>query len=182
LPWKLITRCTGWQARVGPAANTPAAIPLVSWPGGESTVLLVRVLDREAPTLAAVAFDIEQSCAKVVYPERQRLAGTSTKLLLVEPDGRTAMQNGKQLEFRHIEVRSDAPHRGTTYTVASTSRHVPRVTQSTDGSVAVLLPSPTGTVAYRVAEKRFECTEMSTWSHVPIWLARSSSGNSTCSR
>ena len=125
-------------------------------------MLLVRVGDRVAPTLTTVAPSIAQSWASVVYPDRHRVEGTSWRLLLLDPAGRTAMQNGKQFKFKHIELLGDAPHRGTTYTVASTSLHVPRVTQSTDGRVAVLVPSPTGTVAYRVAENRFECTETST--------------------
>jgi hypothetical protein len=66
LGWKLITLWAGWHARVGPEENTPAAIPLLSWPGGEITVLLVRLAGRLVPTLMTAALESEQSWAKVV--------------------------------------------------------------------------------------------------------------------
>ena len=95
-----------------------------------------------------------QSRASTVRPVRHRLAPASIRFSRPLPVGRTAMQKGK-----HAAVGTHArgplgdascPHRGTTHTVASVSRHVPREMQSVVASVVWDEPTVAGPAPGRV--------------------------------
>ena len=130
---------------------------------------------------------IAQSCPRMVRPSRHRLVPASIRLSRPLPAARDAMQNGKHAEdsvhpaplFRFWSC----PHRGTTHTVASISRHVPRAMQSLVGSVLAPPPVPirASVVWYRVNDQRTDLTKMSTPAHA-YCLATSVSGNMACSR
>ena len=102
-----------------------------------------------------------QSCPRIVAPSRQRPARTNARLVRPLPALRAAMQNGMHgavgmhasSAFRAVSC----PHRGTSQTVASSSRHVPLEMQS------CVVPAP---ASYRVYDHRTDLTYRSTPAHV----------------
>ena len=105
-----------------------------------------------------------QSCPRIVVPSLHRAARTNTRLTRPLPAVLAAMQNGTHgATGRHAISPLSAlscPHLGTSHTVASSSRHVPREMQS-----CVVAP-PLVVASYRVYDHRTGFTYRSTPAHV----------------
>jgi hypothetical protein len=123
-----------------------------------------------------------QSWPMSMSPSRHRPARARNRLSRPLPAARAAMQNGKHAASGTHPRPPGSAHRGTTHTVASTSRHVPRAMQSCVVGSAVRSP-PDPSVAsgleYRVYDQRTGFTWMSTPPHV-YSRAAAASGQSTC--
>lgn len=160
-----------------PDCRIPALFPSVR--------LTAPVLPIPACTVPGSELAIEQSWPRIVRPSRHRRAPASIRLSRPLPALLDAMQNGKHAAVRvHPVFRLWSwPHRGTTHTVASISRQVPRAMQSLVGSVLAPPPVPSraSVVWYRVNDQRTDLTKMSTPAHT-YCRATSVSGNMACSR
>ena len=123
-----------------------------------------------------------QSWPISISPSRHRPARARNRLSRPLPAARAAMQKGKHAAAGTHPSPPPSAQRGTTHTVASTSRHVPRAMQScVVGSVvrSPLDPSVASGLEYRVYDQRTGFTWMSTPEHV-YSLAAAASGHRTC--
>jgi len=164
----LVTRWAGWHSTpAGGDAYTDAPSPLapssVSPP--PSTRVTVPELPMEGWTRSGRVAASPQSRASRVRPDRQRRAPASTRLSPALPLALAAMQKGKHAAVGMHALGSrrlaSCPHRGTTHTVASTSRHVPREMQSVEASDTVDEPTvaaPAPGWVYRVKGNRTDLT------------------------
>jgi hypothetical protein len=128
------------------------------------------------PTSPGVVVASAQSWAMSISPSRHRPARARNRLSRPLPAARAAMQNGKH-GASGTHPSPPSTHRGTTQTVASTSRHVPRAMQSCVVGSAVrapLEPSVASGLEYRVYDQRTDLTWMSTPPHVYSPPARAS--------
>lgn len=153
----LRTLGAGWQA-TSPGGNAytgdarPAA-PSVS-PISEPTALVAPDMPAAMCMSSGPVRSSPQSRASTVRPVRHRAAPASIRFSRPLPVGRTAMQKGTHAavgtQARGSLAPASWPHRGTTHTDASVSRHVPREMQSVVASVVWDAPTVAGPAPGRV--------------------------------
>ena len=162
----LITPGTGWHTLLLDAAEEKTAPTL--WVVTNGVVTMVAVVSGVPSTLPTLAppWVSTQSWSTSVEPSRHRGAPMKKRFFRPCPVGRAAMQKGRQLlpvsvHASRLLADTEAPQRGMSHTVASTSRQLPRVMQSDEGSGACRV-GPNWTTrlpeSYRVKGQRTDCT------------------------